>query len=327
MQDFPNKNLKAVLKNILILGGAGFLGANLVRRCLHENNVKITVVDSLDPAFKSTLASLDDVISKITFIQGDIRDSELLKQVIPGQDIIFNCAAQTSHPLSLSDAIFDTEINCIATLKVLTAVKDYNPQAIIVYPSTSTVIGKSGKIIDENHFERPLEIYSANKSVAEKYHKIYHSMHNLQTIVLRFGNLFGPYGKHYPDFGFINYFINQAAKGERIKIFGDGLQQRNPMFVDDATEIMWQAAHNLQLVGSIYFAAHRDHYSVKDIALTIVEVFESVAPEFIPWPDMRKRIEVDNVKISSANLYLLTGWQPKYSLKEGLKITKQRMGF
>lgn len=313
-------------KNILILGGAGFLGANLVRRCLQEKDINITVIDSLDPAFYSSKSSLLDIADKIKFIEGDIRDSNILKQIIPNQEVIFNCAAQTSHPRSLQDAIFDTEINCIGTLKVLTAVKDYNPGAIVVYPSSSTVIGKAKTFIDENHFERPLEIYSANKGVAEKYHQIFCTMHNLKTIVLRFGNLFGPYGKNHPDFGFINYFINQVALGNRIKIFGEGRQKRNPMFVDDATEIMWQAAHNPRLIGEIFFAAHYNHHSVREIAQTIVEVFGGEKPEFIIWPEERKRIEVENVEISSAKLYALTGWKPKYSLMEGLKITKKRMG-
>lgn len=316
---------KQVKKNILILGGAGFLGANLVRRCLQEPGVNITVVDSLDQAFKSSLSSLEEVADKIKFIQGDIRDDKLLKEIIPNQDIIFNCAAQTSHPQSLKDAIFDTEINCIATLKVLTTIKDLNPEAVIVYPSTSTVVGKAKTFIDENHFEKPLEIYSANKGVAEKYHQIFHTMHNIKTVVLRFGNLLGPFGKNHPDFGFINYFINQVAEGKRITIFGEGQQKRNPMFVDDATEIMWRAAHDQRLIGGVYFAAHNEHHSVRDIAFAIVKVFNGQDPEFIPWPDMRKLIEVDNVNISSVRLYLLTGWQPKFSLTEGLKITKQRM--
>src|SRR5258708_6820766 len=105
-------------KNILILGGAGFLGANLVRRVLAEKDIKVTVVDSLEPALQSTTLSLKDVLENITFIQGDMRDEKLLKDVIPSQHIIFNCAAQTSHPLSLKNPILDAEINCVGNLKL-----------------------------------------------------------------------------------------------------------------------------------------------------------------------------------------------------------------
>ncbi len=311
-------------KRVLILGGAGFLGANLTRYCLDRGAI-VTVLDSLDPVFKSTHESLAKVADRIIFAKGDIRDENLLAKAIPDQDIIFNCAAQTSHPISLQDCVLDTDINCIGNLRVLTAIKDYNPNAVVVYTSSSTVTGKGSGVIDENHSEKPLDIYSANKGVAEKYYRIFHNIHGLKTITLRFANLYGPLGKNYPEFGFVNYFINQAKLGNAIKIYGDGNQTRNLMFVDDACEIMWESAHRLKLVGETYFAAHYDHYSVKDIAETVVRIFGSGSVEFIPWPPMRKKIEVDNVIISSARLYGLTGWRPTYNLIDGLRLTQKRM--
>ena len=327
-----NKELKKGQKHdtkarsVLILGGAGFLGANLVRRCLKEPNTKVTVVDLLHPNFGSTQASLNAVAHKIEFIQGDIRDKALLKKVLPGKDIIFNCAAQTSHPHSLHDPVFDAEINCIGNLVLLESIKEVNSKAVVVYTSSSTVVGKAvGDVIDESHGERPLDIYSANKGVAEKYYRIFHRVYDIPTVVLRFANLYGPLGKNDPSFGFVNYFIHQAKTGKTIKIFGDGMQTRNLMFADDATEIMWLAAHEQKLAGETYFAAHQDHHTVKEIAETIVDIFGSGAMEYTPWPDVRKRIEIEHVIISSARLHYVTGWKPNFSLKEGLRLTKQRM--
>lgn len=301
------------------------MGANLVRRCLKEPNVNITVIDSLDPVFKSDQKNLVEVSDKIEFIKGDIRDRELLRRVIPNKDIVFNCAGQTSHPLSLKDPIFDTEINCIGHLRVLEAVRDYNSDAVMVFTSSSTATGKAVRdIIDEDHPERPLDIYSANKVAAEKYFYIFHKVYGLKTVILRFANLFGPFGKNDPAFGFLNYFIALAVEGKPITIYGDGEQTRNAMFVDDACEIMWLAAHKPELVGQLYFAAHHEHYSVREIAETIADIFNGKI-EFIPWPDVRKKMDVDKVKISSEHLYSLTGWKPAYSLKEGLEITKQKM--
>ena len=322
----PNKRRSPKeIKKVLVLGGAGFLGSNLVRYCLAKG-AKVVVVDSLHPLFKSVKTNLKNVIDEITFIKGDIRDADLLKKVIPGQDIIFNCAAQTSHPISLQDAILDTEINCLGNLRVLSAVKDYNPEAVILYTSSSTVVGKAiHDIIDEHHGEKPLEIYSANKGVAEKYYRIYNNLYGLKTIVLRFANLYGPFGKNYPEFGFVNYFINQSARGKTIQIYGEGNQSRNLMFVDDASDIMWRAVEEPKLIGESYFAAHHEHFNVRQIAEIVAKTFKSKPPKLIPWPEMRKKIEVDNVLISSARLHYLTGWRPKYSLAEGLKLTKKRM--
>jgi UDP-glucose 4-epimerase len=314
-------------KRILIIGGAGFLGANLVRRVLQEEpNAKVIVVDSLEPAMKSTRESLAAVVDKIEFIQGDIRDAKLLEQAVPGQDIIFNCAAQTSHSKSLEDPIFDADVNCIGNLRLLVAVRDHNPEAVVVYPSSSTVVGKAvSDVIDEDHGEKPLDIYSASKGAVEKYYRVFHNVYGIKTVVLRFANLYGPFGKNDPSFGFVNYFINQAAAGKPIKLFGDGHQTRNVMFVDDATDILWRAANDPRLIGEMYFATHQDHRSVKEIAEVIVKVFNKSKLEMVPWPDIRKRIELEKVFISAARLHHLIGWKPRYSLEEGLQLTKERM--
>jgi len=229
--------------NILILGGAGFFGANLVRRCLLDSKNRVTVVDSLDPRLKSSLESLREVRHSIRFIKGDIRDSALMEDLVKSQDVVLNCAGQTSHPISLSDPLFDAEINCTGNLRVLEAVRKCNKSARVIYTSSSTVIGKAvGDIVTESHSEYPLDIYSANKCVVEKYYYIYHKVHGLKTLSLRFANLYGPYGKGHPEFGFINYFIWLAANNREITIFGDGSQTRNVMYVEDAADLVPQGA-------------------------------------------------------------------------------------
>lgn len=308
---------------ILIIGGAGFLGANLVRRCLNESATEVTVLDSLDPHLYATTKNLLAVWDKISFIRGDLRDETLLASIVQGQDIIFNCAAQTSHPLSIQYPLLDAEINCLGNIKLLEALRLLNKDAVVVYTSSSTVIGKAlHEVVDEDHWERPLEIYSANKGVAEKYYRIYHTVHDLNTIVLRFANLYGPYGKGYPEFGFINYFIHLAWQNQEIRIFGTGQQMRNVMFVGDAANILWQVAREKRLAGETYFATGNEHLSVAEIAAKIVSVFGRGRVTHIEWPEGRRRIEVENVKFSSARLRAATGWQPSYDFDSGLQATK-----
>lgn len=308
---------------ILIIGGAGFLGTNLVRRCLVEPGTQVTVMDSLDPHLHATTKNLKDVWNYIHFVRGDVRDEHLLAELVQNQDLIFNCAAQTSHPLSIQYPLLDADINCLGNLKLLESVRLLNRDAIVLYTSSSTVIGKACcEVVDEDHWERPLEIYSANKGVAEKYYRIYHTLHGLKTVVLRFANLYGPYGKGYPEFGFVNYFISQAQADEEIKIFGSGEQRRNVMYVADATEILWRAAQTPSLYGGIYFATSDYHLSVCQIADTIVNVFQRGRVRHIEWPDERLRTEIDNVKLSSARLRSITNWQPHYDFVSGLQQTK-----
>ncbi len=306
-----------------MIGGAGFLGANLVRRCLAEPRTEVTVLDSLDPHLRATTTNLSEVWSRLRFVRGDIRDETLLAQLVQDQDVIFNCAAQTSHPLSIQYPLLDAEINCVGNLKLLEAVRLLAPSATVVYPSSSTVIGKANEeMVTEDHVEKPLEIYSANKSVAEKYYRIYHTLHGVKTVVLRFANLYGPYGKGYPEFGFVNYFIHLAWSGQEIQVFGSGNQTRNVLYVDDATDILWHAAWDPRLVGDIYFATSDEHLSVREIAETIVEVFGSGKVTYVAWPDERRRTDVEAVRFSSARLQTITGWRPCHDFKTGLARTR-----
>jgi len=309
---------------VLIIGGAGFLGANLVRRCLLELVDELTVMDSLDPHLYATIENLTEIWDKITFVRGDLRDETLLARIVQGQDVIFNCAAQTSHPLSIQYPLLDAEINCLGNLKLLEAVRLLNRRAVVVYTSSSTVIGKAlHEVIDEDHWERPLEIYSANKGVAEKYYRIYHTIHDLNTIVLRFANLYGPYGKGYPEFGFINYFIHLAWLNQEIKIFGFGEQTRNVMYVEDAANILFRAAAEKKLAGQTYFATGEEHLSVAEIAGKIVSVFGRGKVTRIEWPEDRRRIEIEDVRFSSARLRSAVDWKPGWNFESGLKKTKE----
>lgn len=309
--------------NILILGGAGFLGNNLVRRYLQKSGNDILVVDSLEPRLKSTIDNLKEVWKSIKFIQGDIRDAALMEKVVQGKDVIFNCAAQTSHTLCLEDPFFDAQVNCLGNLTLLEAVKKYNKKARVIYISSSTVIGKAvGEVVNERHGEFPLEIYSANKGIAEKYYRIYDRLYDLNTLTLRFANLYGPYGKGYPEFGFINYFISLAQDGKEITIYGDGRQNRNVMYVEDATDLLYQCVFHKHLFGDVYFAVHREHYSVRKIAEDIVSIFGKGRITKVEWPKTRRRIEIDNVIISGAKLFYEMKWEPKYTLQEGLIRTK-----
>jgi len=309
--------------NVLIIGGAGFLGANLVRRCLAEGDVRLTVMDSLDPHLHSTVRNLQEVWSRIRFVRGDMRDETLLADIVQGQDIIFNCAAQTSHPLSIQYPLLDAEINCLGNLKLLESIRLLNSSARVIYTSSSTVIGKAHtSVVDEEHPEHPLEIYSANKGVAEKYYRIYHTLHDLRTVVLRFANLYGPYGKGFQEFGFINYFIHLAQTGQEIRVFGSGRQTRNVLYVEDSVDLLWRAAQEPRLTGGSYFATSEEHLSVQEIAETIVRVFQSGRVTHINWPEERKRMEVEHVVFSSARLRSIIEWKPRYDLESGLARIK-----
>ena len=308
---------------ILILGGAGFLGTHLAFRCLNEPGTRLTLVDSLDPIFHSTLDPLEPHLKNLDFIQGDIRQEEQLRRWVQGQDIIFNCAAQSSHIQSIQNPTLDAEINATGHLKLLEAVRLYNPKAVVIYPSTSTVIGRARQpVVDETHPEVPLGIYSAHKVIGEKYSRIYQQVHGIKTVILRFSNLYGPFGKNRPEFGFMNYFIHLAQKDQTIPVFGVGDQSRNTMFVEDAVDLLWRAALDPRFYGQVFFATSPFHHTVREIAENVVKIFESGRIEFSDWPEDRKSIEVGPVRFSSRSLESLVGWRARFDLEAGLQKTK-----
>ena len=148
-------------------------------------------------------------------------------------------------------------------------------------------------------------------------------VYDLKTLVLRFANLYGPYGKGYPEFGFINYFISLAQANKEITIYGDGKQTRNVMYVEDAVDLLYQCIFHKKIFGDVYFAVHREHYPIKKIAEEIISVFGRGKIRRIDWPDLKRRIEIDDVIISGAKLFYEIQWEPKYTLREGLMMTKE----
>lgn len=314
------------MMKVCVIGGAGFLGINLVKRLLEEPNLQITVLDSLNPRFLSTREPLDTLPGNLDFIQGDMLEESLLEKVVKDQQIIFDLAAQSSHPLSVKEPLFDTSINCVAHLKLLEAVRKFNPESVIVYSSSSTVVGRAGeKPVDENHPVKPLEIYSANKAAAENYYRVYSKHYGLKTIVLRFANLYGPYGKPSPEFGFINYFIAQALQDKTLKVFGEGSQVRNLMYAGDAAECLWKAAQLETLYGEIFFATSPFYLSVREIAQKIIRVFKRGTIEDVAWPQDREKMEIGSVRFTSKKLGELLDWTASSDFEAGLKETERIM--
>lgn len=313
-------------RRILIIGGAGFFGTNLVKRLIPHAPKIITVLDSLSPQFRSDATHIRNLSSLVEFIQGDYCDRSVIAELVKNHDIIVNLAAQTSHPFSMQDPILDANINVIGHLQLLQLVRELHPTAQVIYPSSSTMIGRAQyEPIDEAHPEQPLDIYSAHKGIAEKYSYIYANAFDIPTTTIRFANLFGPFGKHDPAFGFMNYFIEEARSGRPLRVFGDGKQLRNVLYVSDACDIVIHVMGNSVFYGKTFFAVHPEHHTVTDIATAVADVFGTTV-EFVQWPELRKKIDVQSVRIASRHLPTLTTWTPAFQLRRGLEDTKRIYG-
>ena len=309
-------------KKILITGGLGFIGSNLALQCL-KLGAEVSIYDCLDPRSGGNLYNIAGFKDKVNIILNDIRNFEGLCASVLNQDIIFNCAAYTSHPNAMKEPLIDIDVNCKGTINLLEAIKRFNPETKLVHTGTSTQIGKMhGSEVDEFHSEFPMDMYSANKSASEKYVLIYGSAYKLRTTVVRLANNFGPRSciKN-PDFGFINYFIGLALQNKDIPIFGDGLQLRNFSYVEDSANALILAALSEKANGNVLFAVSDRQYSIKEVTIMLNEIIGGQV-KFVPWPEERKSIEVGDAKISNNKIKEILNWKPLFSLEESLNLTK-----
>ncbi len=310
-------------KRVLITGGLGFIGSNLAHACV-KAGAEVTIYDCLDPKSGGNMYNLRGIEKRVQIILNDVRNFEAVSMSMLRQDIVFHCAAYTSHPNSMREPLIDIDVNAKGTINILEAARRFSPEARIVYLGTSTQIGHmQAPVVTEEHPEFPLDIYSANKSAAEKYVLIYHQVYKLPTTVVRLVNVFGPRSSLISgDTGFINYFIGLGLQKKPITVYGDGRQRRSILYVEDAVKALVAAAQEPESSGQVYFASHDQQYTVREIAQTISRVVGGKV-QFVEWPRARQAIEVGDAVISNDKIKRTLAWRPHYSLAEGLTLTKR----
>jgi UDP-glucose 4-epimerase len=311
-------------KKVSITGGLGFIGSNLARKCL-ELGARVTIFDCLDPRSGGNIYNIHDIKDSIELCYHDILNFGEVCRHIDNKDIIINCAASTSHPFSMREPWIDLEVNSRGVINLLEAIRRFNKGAKFIHIGTSTQLGNLKYTpADEDHPEFPTDIYSANKSVSEKYVLIYANAHHLRCTVLRLSNVYGPRASiHSPEFTFNNYFIGLALQDKEINIFGDGAQKRNVIYVSDAVDAIVTASQSENVNGETFFAVGDKHYSVTEIAEATVRYIGKGRVKFIPWPHDRKATEIGDAIISNKKIRARLNWNPVFDLKAGLIKTRE----
>lgn len=309
-------------KNVLITGGAGFIGSNLAIK-LVELKANVTIIDSLIPEYGGNLFNLEPVKDKVRLNISDVRDEHSMKYLIRDQDYLFNLAGQTSHLDSMNNPYADLEINAKAQLSILEACRRYNPEIKIVFASTRQIYGKPQYLpVDEKHPLYPVDVNGINKMAGEWYHIVYNDVYKIKSTVLRLTNTYGP-RMRVKDARqtFLGIWIKNIIDGNKILVFGDGKQIRDFNYVDDVVSAILLAAQSKDANGMIFNLGADDPINLENTAKLMIEISGQANYELVPFPSDRKVIDIGDYYADYRKIRSKLCWQPKVSLKEGLKLS------
>jgi UDP-glucose 4-epimerase len=307
----------------LITGGLGFIGSHLAEQ-LVRRGADVTIVDSLIPEYGGNLFNVRDIADEVRINLSDIRDPWSLRQLVRGQDFLFNLAGQVSHVDSMEDPQTDLEINAKAQVDLLEACRAGNPDVRVVYAASRQQYGRPQFLpVTEDHPLVPVDVNGINLIAGESYHLLYHQVHGIRATSLRLTNTYGPHllMKHGRQ-GFITVFIRRALEGQPLQVFGDGSQLRDFTYVDDCVEAFLATALHEDAFGHAFNVGGQEPVSLLEVARLCQEIAGAGGTATtVPWPPEREKIDIGSIYVSHARLTALTGWEPVVSLREGLERT------
>lgn len=306
------------MKKLLITGGCGFVGINLIDFLLEKTDWSFTVLDNLSSGKKEYLKAFDS--SRIDFIKGDICEINDVILAVDNCDYVVNLAAQAGVIPSIDDPIFDANINIIGLLNVLNASKKHGIKRF-VHASSAAPLGDQNPPINENKVPKPLSPYGASKLAGEGYLSAFAGSYNLKTIGLRFSNVYGPYS--YQKGSVIAMFIKQMIKNERVTIFGDGNQTRDFIHACDISNAIFLAlTRDFQNKFELFQIATGTETSVNmlyDIIKKHLEYFD-----YSPKPPIyaeKRAGEIIRNYADISKVKKILGYEPKISLQQGIVET------
>jgi len=307
-------------RHVLITGGLGFIGSNLARR-LVELGAEVALVDALIPEYGGNRANIAGIEDRVAVHVADVRDTQSLPALLRGHELVFNLAGQTSHVDSLHDPYTDLEINCRAQLSILETVRHENPEAQVVFASTRQLYGRPEYLpVDEQHPLAPVDPNGVNKAAGEWYHLVYGRVYGLRCSVLRLTNTYGPRMRVKDDRQtFLGTWLRRAVEGDELLVFGDGTQQRDFTYVDDAVEAFLLAGASEAADGEVFNVGGFPPVSLADLAELLVELAGAGSWRLVPFPEERRSIDIGDYYADDSKLRERLGWAPRVALREGLE--------
>lgn len=302
----------STVERVLVTGGCGFIGANLVRRIGDGRGWHVRVVDDLRTGRESYVPG---ELAEVTI--GDVADADVLEPALEGVDAVIHLASQTGVLPSVEDPARDFEGSIMTTFRVLDACRQRGI-ARVVFASSGASVGDVTPPIHENVVPRPVSPYGAGKLAGEAYVQGFAGSYGMQTAALRFSNVYGPYSLHKDNA--IPNFIRRCLRGERLEIYGDGSQTRDFIHVQDLCDGIIAAVTADDIGGEIFQLGTSVETSVVELARLIQEV--TGAEVDIDYEE-RRAGEVYKSRVDISKAQRLLDFQPAIELREGLALTAE----
>ena len=304
----------------LVTGGGGFIGSNLARGLLEAGH-EVRVLDNFSTGNRRNIL---DIEGEIDVVEGELRSYERVHNAIRGVEVVFHLGALPSVPRSVQDPLTSSAVTIEGTLNVLLAARDEDVRRV-VFASSSSVYGNGGELPRvESAYPDPISPYAVAKLAAEKFCISFTRVYGLETVALRYFNVFGPGQDPSSQYAaVVPRFITRIRAGDPVQIYGDGTQSRDFTYVANVVEGNLLAASAPEASGTVLNLATGTQASVSELADMIGEIVGApVTKEHLPQRAGDVRDSWADVSAAKR----LLGWSPRVSLAEGLRLTAESLG-
>ncbi len=306
------------MKNILLTGGAGFIGRAVAKKLLADGH-KVWILDDLSNGSEKNIEEFKDQLEE--FIIGDIKDEALLEKLFAKTsfDICYHLGASINVQDSIDDPRTTFNNDTIGTFYVLEQCRKTNTK--VVFMSTCMVYDQCTDEtgITEQHAIKPASPYAGSKIAAENMVLSYYHAYGLPTVVIRPFNTYGPFQKTGGEGGVVAIFLKKKLAGEQLHIYGEGTQTRDLLYVEDCAEFVVSAGYSDAVNGEIVNAGLGRDVSINELALKIVGDSERIKH----IEHIHPQSEIQKLLCNYDKAKQLLNWSPKYTLEAGLKETEE----
>ena len=302
----------------LVTGGAGFIGRWLIKRLLDEGHLVYAIDDFSNGRRENMYEFFEE--DSFRFLEGDVRNERTLEKLFQEKyDIVYHLAAEINVQNSIDNPSQTIERDILGTFNILEHCRKQKTR--VVFMSTCMVYDRSydESGITEEHPTKPASPYAAAKLSGEALTLSYFHAYGLPTTAIRPFNTYGPFQKTNGEGGVVAIFVKQALKNEPLRIYGDGTQTRDLLYVEDCVDFIIRAGSNDLALGQIINAGTGNDVAINNLALMIAGTSKLIRHV----PHIHPQAEIMKLKCNSSKARDLLGWEPKFSLEKGIEKTKK----